>query len=323
MTQSRLRLVARYPHYYEHLEPVWAKMPEAVKGDVILGENHRLWTQDRADVFTVNLVAGHADIESAPNFPYIYVEHGAGQAYHLKHLGPHYSGSRGHNACLGFICPNSEVAGRWLRTYPDKPSAVVGCPRLDPWHAGDRGEPEDRTVAITFHFDAQFTGVPETASTFGWWFAHGLEDALYRWRRAGWTVLGHWHPRYPQLQGFWEQMNRQYGVEVVPSAAEVLDRASILVADNTSMQAEMLSLGRRVVWLNSPENYRKDVDQGGRFWTWPRMYGGTEVDDERGLRDLVLDDVAPTLGHPYAFADGRAASRASLAIRQWLADAVS
>lgn len=298
MTPLKLQLVASQPHYLDHLAPIFAALPEHVKGH------------------GVNLVAGFADVREHPTAPYILVEHGTGQSYVGISADGYYSGGSGHNLALGFICPNEEVSRRWLTRYPDKPSAVVGCPRLDAWHSGARGNPEGRTVALTFHWDAQHTGVPETTSAFYWYF-ESLFDVVLKWRHEGWTVLGHWHPRYPAVGQFWERLNREIGIEIVADSAEILDRASILVADNTSMQAEFLSLGRRVVWLNHP-GYRRDVQHGGRFWTWPKIYGGTIVDDGHSLLRLDLDDVPLTTGHPYTFADGRATNRASLAIQFWL-----
>lgn len=297
----RLRPVASQPHYADHLAPILAALPEDVVGD-------------DGDVL---LVASFEDsVRRNPGVPYFYVEHGAGQSYGRIDAAGSYSGGPGHQYCRGFICPNTEVAMRWMSRYPATPSAVVGCPRLDDWHSGVRGQPEPNCVAITFHWDALHTGVPETASAFGTYLG-ALPDLIRGWERAGWRVLGHWHPRYPAVGDFWRSIRQETGIEVTQSAADVLDRASILVADNTSLQAEFLSLGRRVVWLNH-DGYRRDVELGGRFWTWPRTYGGTEVDGPAQLLALDLDAVAPTTGHPYAYADGLAAHRASMALRYWL-----
>lgn len=300
-------LVASETHYLDHLQPIWDLLPDSVKGD------------RRKDVI---LVGGYADVKDNPLKPYVYVEHGAGQSYveptdphTFRSTAPYYSGGRAHQHAALFICPNDEVAARWHERYPDKPTAVVGCPKLDPWHSGARGAVEDRTVAITFHWDALFTGVPETVSAFGQYYQATIEAAT-KWRNEGWTVLGHNHPRYPAVREFWvSPVSKAAGIEYV-SADEVLDRASVLVADNTSMQAEFLSLGRRVVWLNE-ERYRRDVNHGGRFWDWPQM-GGLQIDSAEDLAALNLDDVPSTTGHPYAFADGLAASRAAQSIESLL-----
>lgn len=313
----RLRLVASQPQYLVHMRPIWDALPDACKAGEFLFKHDRPLPIEPG---VINLVAGHSDIQRAPVQKFILVEHGAGQSYDWKYAtGPiadgSYSGGRGYNNCLGFICPNIEVAQRWFKRYPNVPSAVVGCPKLDPWHNAARGTPEPRTVAITFHWDALFSGVPETSSAFSAYHDY-LFDIICKWKRDGWTVLGHWHPRYPAVEEFWKRLNKQIGVEVIADAAEILDRATILVADNTSMQAEFLSLGRRVVWLNH-DAYRHDVEHGGRFWHWPQQ-SGLSVDNAADLLNLDLDTVPATTWHPYAFADGEASTRASHAIQFWL-----
>lgn len=299
---NSISLVASESHYLDHLQPIWDKIPDKYKAD-------------RGNLI---LVGGYADVKSNPAKPYIYVEHGAGQSYtdptdplDFRSTQSYYSGGNGHSFARLFLCPNDEVAERWHERYPDTPTAVVGCPKLDPWHSGARGTPEERTAAITFHWNALFSGVPETGSAFDELFPV-LLDAAHRWSQQGWTVLGHSHPRYPAVKEFWcSPEARDAGIEPA-TAVEVLDRASTIVADNTSMQAEFLSLGRRVVWLNS-QRYRRDVVHGGRFWDWPEM-GGVQVDTPADLLALDLDDVPSTQSHPYAFADGLASDRAAQAI---------
>ncbi len=301
-----IHLVASQPHYYDHLVNIWSKVPEFAKGTEFLKED--------LEVIPVEdhiLVAGYSEIKRFPRNRVIYVEHGAGQSYVglTAAVKPYYSGGPQHRNTLGFICPNEEVEARWRTAYPSKPSAVVGCPRLDPWHRGDRGHCEPRTVAITFHWDAQFTGVPETASAFPHYLPY-LREAIVAWNQKGWHVIGHAHPRYPALAAFWKLPEiRDLGVEFVESSDGVLDRATVLVADNTSLQAEFLSLGRPVVWLNSPA-YRKEVSHGGRFWKWPQ-YGGQTIDNPASLAELDLDGLQVPTGHPYAYADGLASQRAA------------
>ena len=307
----QIDLAASEPHYRTHLLPIFEALPDDVRG------------KDWGDAMRIPpdrtlLLGGYADVKRHALNRYVYVEHGAGQSYVGMDYGvlPFYSGGHGHNNAIGFICPNDEVASRWVKIYPDTPVAVVGCPRLDPWHSGLRGKQvEDRTVAITFHWDAIFTGVHATASAFGHYY-DCLADVIFNWRNQGWTVLGHWHPRYPAVAQFWEQLSGQFGVEVVADADEVLDRASVLVADNTSMQADFLSLGRPVVWLNHP-TYRLDDVHGGRFWVWPTL-GGQSVSSPEDLRRIDLASLPEVTGHPYAYADGRASQRASSAIRSWI-----
>lgn len=301
-------LAARYPHYREHLEPIWNLLPDDVRG-TDWGDYRRQY-RDR-----LVLVAGYADIERSPHNHFIYVEHGAGQQY--VNLSPgadaHYAGGNGHQHTVAFLCPNQEVADRWLNRYPDKLAFVVGCPRLDPWHSGRRGEPDDHTVAITFHWDGRFTGVKETQTSY-WEYRDSLIEAIRRWRQEGWTVLGHHHPRFPELGQQWLLPEfREAGVEPTPNVAEVMDRASVLVADNTSLQAEFLSLGRKVVWINHPDWVDNPVQHGQRFWTWPEL-AGTQIDNTNQLLSLDLASVPAATWHPYAYADGRSSERAVSAV---------
>lgn len=303
MTKS-IRLVASEPHYLDHLQPIWDKLPDEHKrekgGDLIL-------------------VGGYADVKYNPTKPYIYVEHGAGQSYIAPEdrdslrlftsVQSYYSGGKGHSFCKLFICPNEQVAQRWQTRYPDTPVAVVGSPRLDHWHINN--DPDEKTVAVTFHWDALFTGIPETASGFNHYW-QSLIPTIRNWKSQGWTVLGHHHPRYPAVSQFWNSKEAlDAGVEPA-TARDVLDRASVLVADNTSMQAEFLSLGRRVVWLNIPQ-YRRDVSHGGRFWDWPEM-GGTQIESPDELTELDLESVPVASQHPYSHNDGNASTRAKDAI---------
>lgn len=303
---KRFDLVAEHPHYRDHLLPIWKALPDEIRGHDWGDGTRQPIPQDRT-----LLVAGYSEINRFPRNPVVYVEHGAGQSYVGLNpaVEPYYSGGPQHRNTICFVCPNFEVAERWNARYSDRTILVVGSPRLDAWHAGLRGQVEERTVAITFHWDAQFTGVPETASAFG----HYREDVIrsvIKWRKEGWHVIGHSHPRYPALQQFWQTPEiREAGVEYVHESSEVLDRAAVLVADNTSMQAEFMSLGRGVVFLNHP-NYRKDVAHGGRFWIWPNR-SGCQIDTGTALQSLDLDTVPKSTWHPYAFADGRASQRVS------------
>ncbi len=134
----------------------------------------------------------------------------------------------------------------------------------------------------------------------------------------GWELLGHGHPRaYGALRRRW----RELGIEAVPDFADVLDRADLLVLDNSSAGPEFASTGKPVLWLNSPA-YRRHVHHGGRFWLWPE--GQVTVDHpddllagiERALADppdVALARAAMVAGI-YAYTDGHAAERAAAAI---------
>lgn len=305
-------LVAERPHYRDHILPIWNALPAEVRGTDFGDSIH----PGRA-TGELLLVGGYSDVVRHPHRSVVYVEHGAGQSYVGLPLAavPYYSPltvTKQHRNVVAFICPNDEVASRWSRSY-DVPTFVVGCPKLDPWHAGLRDQHDPLTVAVTFHWEptaSVWTAVPELQSAFGHYFSR-LAEAATRWTRAGWHVIGHAHPRALNVIDFWRSECRDT-VEFVHESSEILDRASVLVADNTSVQAEFMSLGRGVVFLNHPA-YRRDVEHGGRFWQWP-MRTGLQIDTPRDLVGLQLDSVPASTWHPYAYADGHATERAVKAI---------
>jgi hypothetical protein len=287
-TKEGISLFARKPHYRDHVLPIWRALPDDVKNEPPIHQFDRL------------LIAGGPDIRHG--HPYVYVEHGAGQWYEGV-TAPGYAGGDGHQGCELFICPSQIVADRWTAKYPQIPTAVVGCPKLDPWHAGRRPEPHEKTVAITFHWDCKL--VPETRSAFPYYEPelHWMVDA---YEEQGWTVIGHAHPRTKQiLEKRWHRL----GVEFVEKGSDVLDRASVLVADHTSLMAEFMSLGRPVVALNAPW-YRREVTHGQRFWDWDVTY----ADDALEASRIDLNLLRPPEWHPYAYNDGQATQRAAQAI---------
>lgn len=305
-------LFASLAHYREHLLPVWQALPESVRGvdhgSQLPGRSHKLL-----------LVASYVDLKTAHHRQCVYVEHGAGQSYVglPASVAPYYSPieiTKQHRNVVLFLCPNDEVAARWSRSY-DRPAVVVGCPKLDPWHTGLKGEHEPRTVAITFHWEppaSVWVKVPEMQSAFGC-YSGILQRACERFIEDGWKVLGHAHPKALALQDFWRKAKIECpAIEIAESSEVVTDRAELIIADNTSMQAEFMSLGRGVVFLNHPA-YRKDVEHGGRFWQWPEK-SGVQIDTPRNLVALDLDSVPASTWHPYAYDDGRAAERAVAAI---------
>lgn len=296
-------------HYAEHLQPVWDALPPEWRG--------RWCSPDRPPIDgRPVLVAGWRDAQTVRPAPVVYLEHGAGQSYDGDPAGRangSYSGGAGLDHAALFLCPNVQVADRWNDAYPEAPAAVVGCPRLDRWHRAPRGIPRGGppTVAVTFHWECRL--VPETRSALG----HYVRALPHLAAMPDWQVLGHGHPRmWGRLRREW----RRLGVAHTPDLADVLDRADLLVGDNTSALYEFASLGRPVLVLNAPW-YRRDVHHGLRFWrhvpglqidgpeqlVWGAM---TALEDPPELRAVRRAAVAAA----YAHTDGHAAERAATAI---------
>lgn len=293
MGTTTLATVAQFSHYQDHIQPVWGALPDSVKGPL---------TAD-----SLLIVAGAIDAQTHPSHNYVWIEHGCGQSFIGDNAS--YAGGRGHERCHLFTAPHERAAERWRAAYPETPVVVVGCPKLDTWHRGERPEPNGYTVAIAFHWDCKL--YPETRSAFDH-YSKGLRDAVASFRNQGWQVIGHSHPRSRRrLQRYWTTI----GVEWVETSAEVFDRASVLATDSPSLTAEFMSLDRPVLALNAPW-YRRDVSHGERFWDWPLHY----IESASELAETALDSLESAHWHPYGFADGRASQRASEAILDLLGE---
>jgi hypothetical protein len=253
--------------------------------------------------------------------PAALVEHGAGQAYEFGERGgnPCYSGGEGRDTVGLFVVPSWLVGARNQTHYPEASTAVVGCPALDPWLSGERPCGEGNgTVAITFHWEASIVG-PEGR---GAW--KHFDRALPVLARAfGRRLLGHGHPR---IMGHLAHRYRALGIEVVPGYEEVLDRADLLIGDNTSAIFEVAATGRPVVVMNAPWYRRQVRDLWPRFWDHADV--GLQCDDPDDLVDVVLealqDPPEARLGRRravaavYAHTDGKSAQRAAEAVVSWL-----
>jgi hypothetical protein len=303
-------------HYLEHLAPIAA----AAELEVYISGGLRRYApgaraglpprEDRDPV----VVASYRDavvVRQHSGRPIVFVEHGAGQDY--GNGTPAHPGGTDRSDVVLFLCPNSSVAERNRAVYPNAEIAVVGCPKLDPWHAGRRtlANRADPVIALAWHWDCLI--VPEARSA----FRHYAEVLPALARAYPGRVLGHAHPRI--LNDIAPAYARA-GIEVVWELAEVLDRADVLAFDITSAGYEFASLGRPVLALNAPW-YRRHVYHGLRFWD---LIPGPQVDGpagllpgiERALADLEEDralreSVSATV---YAARDGRAAERAAEAI---------
>lgn len=309
-------LFASQSHYAEHLRPIWDALPDELRGQS-WSASRGAWWGERSPrplhhhvLDRLTLVAGWTDAARCAG-RLVYVEHGTGQTYRELRDHPSYSGGV-HRAAdvAGYLCPSEQVARRWLARGGH--AHVVGCPKLDRWLPSPP-RPQSRTIAITAHWDCRLTS--ETRAALPHFTARGrLAATVARWQRDGWHVVGHAHPRArAAARQLWTSM----GVEFEPDAAAVLERASLLVADNTSLLYEHAALGRPVLVLNAPW-YRRDVEHGLRFWS---HVPGQQIDgpDELDALDVAhYVDADPSwfvrevaVGHAYAVRDGTSAARAA------------
>lgn len=320
-------------HYFDHVAPVADALRSTGSGVLrgVEAPRGRPWgvplRQDRRGALW--LVASGADAQRIRPAPVIYLEHGAGQSYHgderARRSGS-YAGGEGLEHVVLFLCPNESVADRWRAAYPETPAVVVGSPRLDRWHRWERFDPTPRSrllpparprVAVSFHWPN--TLCPESQWTLPHYRGelHALAMAV---AGAGGELIGHGHPRA------WRTLRREWariGVRPVEDLEQVMAEADVLVVDNSSAGPEFASLGRPIVWLSAPW-YRRDVDHGGRFWSWTE--GIRHVEDPGQLVPTVLDAMAnpdrdvearaAMVRAVYSATDSHAADRAADAIME-------
>ena len=311
-----LHVHATREHYVRHMKPITAVLGErGVKIDP---------SRPLKDEFV--LVGAGTDATDMAGRKAIYVEHGAGQSYDGDPEGPNY-GKRGYPGGSGldhvvlFICPNQSVADRWQKRYPGVRTAVVGCPALDRWHNDPPVLEEGLTrIAMTFHWPTAFS--PESNTAWPEYQRYIAERLVVRCLYEGWSLVGHEHPRWGgNLVTTFQSM----GIPTM-SYDKVMETATLLMADNTSMIPEFASLGRPVLFLDSAA-YRHEIDHGGRFWDWPK--GQISCPDETQLVKSVLAALADgaevaaarqrMVESAYAYTDGKASERAADAIMEVLA----
>lgn len=319
--------LASQPQYFDHLAPIWfalppeqrgtfyavAKAAEPVKAEV--GKHFKGTYPVRQGPLTV--VASYNDFSIAHRAgrKVVLLNHGAGQRYGGRLKGhASYVGGNGRKDVALFLEPGP-YAGQITREQGGN-VVEIGVPKMDVWY---RYPPQitEPIVAVSWHWH-QISGVPETD-----WAWPEYADAVVELSKQV-KVIGHAHPRaWLRL----EKWYREVGIEPVQSFSEVLRRASVFVVDNSSAGYEFASTGRPVVWMNS-KHYRREVEQGLRFWS---IIPGLQVDYPSDLANAVREALdGPThdeifidhsrIAKVYHSTDGQAAKRAAQAILELGAD---
>lgn len=246
----RVDFLATTPHYASHIRPVYDALPEEVRG--------RFHTNPTPhELSNPCVVASNVDRRNArrAGSRVILFQHGVGQRYEGV-ADPSYAGAPGINTAVAFPSPNAATAAVWLAAYPDIPAPVVGIPKLDaapPQYPGRWWGPSG-LVAMTFHWPAKLC--PEAGTAFP-----EYADAIARLANER-EILLHAHPTYQGVVGGWAA---ERGIEFTANPDEVLARADMLAADNTSMIWEFANTGRPVLLLNA-RRYRRRIEHGMRFW---------------------------------------------------------
>lgn len=270
----RVDFRAEAPHFMDHLVPIWRALPPEIRGIFVIRQQMLQHAHElRANVFAYRndvealevlkhrsgyvVTAGFGDFSKAglSGRPQILCEHGAGQSYSNRQTS--YAGGIGRGKASLFLCPNRQSANRNRQYYPDIPTAVIGCPKMDERH---RRPPKRKNnppvVAISFHWECLIA--PEARGS--WEYYREVIPQLAQDERF--RLLGHAHPR---LMDTARPVYEELGIEVADTFDEVLERADLYVIDNSSTLFEFASLDRPVVVLNAPW-YRRWVRHGLRFW---------------------------------------------------------
>lgn len=206
---TRLGILASFPAYREHLQPV---------ADALAIE-----VTDTVDARPAWLVASYRDFVSAGKADHrIMSEHGCG----LETYSPG-KWNRLELASLAAV-PNDWVA-QWYRDH-GVPTEVVGTPKMD--RLSLLPDPEDGVVAVSLHW----TGANRARR----W----LEP--FRALAERHQVIGHGHPRAMRTL---RPLYKLAGIEVVESFTEVCKRASVYACDHSSTLFEFAALNRPVVLL--------------------------------------------------------------------------
>lgn len=282
-------------HYVAHLAPIWEALPETDRGVFwaerraldelrLRGIPARLGRPARSP--RTVLVAGAHDVwtvaKTSRRHQVVLVEHGAGQAYDVDD--PGWSGGHRRDGVALFLCPNEVAAGRNRAAGYGAASLAVGSPHVEALQAVraayDFSYDDRPVVALSCHHPG-IGKAPEA----GWALPHyeaALPGVVADLRAAGCEVIGHGHPR--ALRHF-ARLWRSLGVEHVRRFEDVLRRASVYVADNSSTLFEAAACGIPVVVLNAPW-YRREVDLWPRFWTCADV--GVQVDHPGELTAAIL-----------------------------------
>lgn len=282
---------AHWPHYVDHLAPVWNALPDrgAFRVDSPQARreaaHHGIDARISAPVVRRGswlLVAGGSDLIHADRGRGILVEHGAGQTYEGADHPGYAGGSRRERAGL-FLCPRQDVADANLARYPNARAEVVGAPHVEHLAAIPRDDaPADTLrVVVAMTPTVRLNAIPETHGAWSW-----IEGAVLDLARdPAFEVRVHAHPRSARDARSWAHARADVRmvVPLIERLDDVVRWADVFVVDNSSAAFELAYCGIDVVLL-WPPHWRRDI-HGGRFGDWARV--GPECSDPADLARMV------------------------------------
>jgi hypothetical protein len=292
----KVHAYASWPHYIDHLAPIWRNLPEQNQGQFVVSSTplvekaaslgvtavlprHEGKIADAVKSREPILVASYADLRKQGRRPIAFLEHGAGQTYYLPDKSIHggYSGGKNRDNVELFLCPNSLVAERNITAYRSSKVEIVGCPKLDDLYEKKKMQTTSGgSIGFAFHWDCQ---VVEEAGTAFYDFQTQVETFIKYAQVCDIPIVGHGHPKaWKFLEPWWKDL----GVTAVKEWENVVGKIDVLVVDNSSIIFEAASLRIPVVLLESPK-WRKNVNHGLRFWEYagigPNIRPGDNLGD--------------------------------------------
>jgi hypothetical protein len=210
----------------------------------------------------------------------VLLEHGAGQRYNdIAHVS--WSGGTGRDAVKLFVVPNVAVANANLVRYPHTPN-VIAAPHVEALTLHAAASTRERNLVVfSRHWSSALT--PELQSSWPYHF-----DAIKRYCLSHQDVALHHHGRCADVG---KSLAKEWGIPYIETFAEVVERAALYVLDSSSTGFEFAAMPgyRPVVWLNAP-HYRRDVEQGLRFWEHVDV--GDQCDEPEDLHAAIDNALA-------------------------------
>jgi hypothetical protein len=300
--------------YIDHAAPIWHALPQEFRGAFITAPELIAYARsldipangnEGSCLTNAALILSRAELKKLAHRHVVFMEHGVGASYNGETHLPR-------NILIELILTTPAQFGAHRAVYGDR-VVVIGCPKLDKRVKHRRGE----IPVIVFSHHWEQRAFPETRSAWPW-----DADALVALAaNKKYKVIGHKHPGDKRDIEGWCVEN---GIEFIADFKDVIKRADLYIADNTSTLYEFAATDRPVVCL-SPPWYRRTVEHGMRFWEFEP---GVDCSHPSHLAACVEDALADrperralrqrAVQAAYGELDGEATERAVSAIQEYL-----